>query len=262
MTKAIFLDIDGTLVPFGSHGISATTISTLNKLQRNGMKLIIATGRHIDMIDNVDGIDFDAYVTLNGSVCFGNDRKTVLNSRCIPKEDIISIAAFSKKYSFPLVVMPVKGHLFTTAKDEYFIKATELLHLPEIEIGPIEAAIDQDIAQMMVFGAKDAIASSHLFEESMPNCEPTSWNELFSDIIPRGSDKSHGIVRICEYFGMDISETMAFGDGINDKGMIAHAGIGIAMGNAPDSVKSVADYISADAKDDGIITALKHFGLV
>ena len=55
---------------------------------------------------------------------------------------------------------------------------------------------------------------------------------------------------------------MAFGDGGNDIGMLRHAGIGVAMGNANDDVKNAADYITTSVDENGIAHALKHFGII
>ncbi len=55
---------------------------------------------------------------------------------------------------------------------------------------------------------------------------------------------------------------MAFGDGGNDIAMLKHAGIGVAMGNSNDTVKAAADYVTDTVDNDGVIKALKHFGLV
>ena len=63
-------------------------------------------------------------------------------------------------------------------------------------------------------------------------------------------------------FGIRLEETMAFGDGGNDISMLRHAGIGVAMGNAKDDVKVIADYVTASVDDNGIADALKHFGIL
>ena len=68
--------------------------------------------------------------------------------------------------------------------------------------------------------------------------------------------------KIIEYYGINISETMAFGDGGNDITMIEHAAIGVAMGNANEGVKEVADYITDDVDNNGIYNALKHFSII
>jgi len=64
------------------------------------------------------------------------------------------------------------------------------------------------------------------------------------------------------YEGFNPQHTMAFGDGGNDTSMILTAGIGIAMGNALDTLKQQADYVTTSVDDDGIFNALKHFGLI
>ena len=63
-----------------------------------------------------------------------------------------------------------------------------------------------------------------------------------------------------EHFGID--ETMAFGDGGNDIPIIRQAGIGVAMGNATDNVKAVADYVTTAVDDEGVKNALIQFGVI
>jgi hydroxymethylpyrimidine pyrophosphatase-like HAD family hydrolase len=62
--------------------------------------------------------------------------------------------------------------------------------------------------------------------------------------------------------GLDRSQIMAFGDGENDMDMLEYAGIGVAMGNASDKVKAVADYVTDTVDNRGIEKALRHFGLI
>ena len=67
---------------------------------------------------------------------------------------------------------------------------------------------------------------------------------------------------MCRHFGIDVTDTMAIGDGGNDIPMLRHAGIGVAMGNANETVKAEADYVTDTVDQDGIAKALQHFGLV
>lgn len=67
---------------------------------------------------------------------------------------------------------------------------------------------------------------------------------------------------MADYLGLNIDETMAFGDGGNDISIIKKAGIGVAMGNAGDNLKEVADYITTSVDEDGVKNALVHFGVI
>ena len=96
----------------------------------------------------------------------------------------------------------------------------------------------------------------------LPHCESTRWNPLFTDVVPQGSSKAVGIDKIIEHYGISLDETMAFGDGGNDMAMLRHAGIGVAMGNAGDEVKAVADYVTDSVDKDGIWNALRHFDVI
>ena len=75
-------------------------------------------------------------------------------------------------------------------------------------------------------------------------------------------NNSYTAQQIADRLGIDISETMAFGDGGNDESMLRAAGVGVAMGNALDSVKAHADYVTTDVDNDGVWNALKHFGII
>ena len=97
---------------------------------------------------------------------------------------------------------------------------------------------------------------------AMPHSEATRWNPLFTDVIPQGSSKRVGIDKMLEYFGIALDESMAFGDGGNDITMLQHVGIGVAMGNAEDEVKRVADHVTSSVDDDGVMNALRHFGVL
>ena len=96
----------------------------------------------------------------------------------------------------------------------------------------------------------------------MPHCISARWHPLFCDVSPIGGTKQNGIDKFLEHYHIDLSETMAFGDGGNDIQMLNHVAVAIAMGNANDEVKAVADYVTDDVDNDGITKALRHFGLL
>ena len=88
------------------------------------------------------------------------------------------------------------------------------------------------------------------------------WHPAFVDVTAKGNTKQNGIDQIIRHFGIKLEETMAFGDGGNDISMLRHAGIGVAMGNANDNVKAVADYVTTSVDEDGIAHALEQFKII
>ena len=99
---------------------------------------------------------------------------------------------------------------------------------------------------------------THLLDQS----DVTSWHDTGVDIVAKGSGKDVGIKHYIDKYGIKQEETMAFGDGENDIRMLKFVGIGVALGNAKDALKEIADYVTADIDDDGIEKALKHFNLI
>jgi len=91
---------------------------------------------------------------------------------------------------------------------------------------------------LMAFGDKADWSDPTLYSTVLQDCEPTSWNPYFCDVIPRDSCKSAGVEKMLQYFGILPEETMAFGDGDNDISMIRYCKIGVAMGNASSGCQS------------------------
>lgn len=81
------------------------------------------------------------------------------------------------------------------------------------------------------------------------------------EIIRRDVGKDYGMELVCKHFSMTLADTVAFGDSMNDASMLRCAGISVAMGNAGDAVKALADRVCEDVADDGIYWELRRMGL-
>lgn len=258
MIKAIFFDIDGTLVSFKTHRVPASTIEAIHLLREKDIKLFIATGRHIMAINNLGSLEFDGYVTMNGSYCFaGTDE--VIYKRPIAREDLRSLMNYLETVEeFPCIF--VQEHaMYLNYKNDTVTEVLNLLNFPEPPQRPLREIPDEDVFQIIAFfgeGQEERIMA-HL-----PGCASTRWSSLFTDIVPAGGSKRIGIAKVLDYYGLSRDEIMAFGDGGNDLEMLSYAGTSIAMGNAEDEVKAVASYVTDSVDDDGIYKALRHFGLI
>ena len=105
MTKALFFDIDGTLVSFQTHVIPASTIEALTLAHEKGIQIFIATGRPTLIINNLDELQsrglIDGYITMNGGYCYVGDQ--IIYKSSISDKDVRVIADFCEKNGFPCI---------------------------------------------------------------------------------------------------------------------------------------------------------------
>ena len=135
----------------------------------------------------------------------------------------------------------------------------EHLGVKEFPEEDFDKAIRRDVYQITPFF--NAEQEKEVLPQAL-GCEFGRWHPAFVDITAKGNTKQNGIDQFIKYFGFKLEETMAFGDGGNDIGMLRHAGIGVAMGNAKGDVKAAADYVTDAVDEDGIFKAMKHFGII
>ncbi len=258
MIKAIFLDIDGTLVSFNTKKIIDSTIEALKMAHQRGIKIFIATGRPNAFINNITPIQelglIDGYVTMNGSYCFVGDE--VIFKNPIPKDEARAIAEFCEKENFTCVFVGEKRVAVRNPTPLFINNFYTLLHVNEIPITTLDDALSFETFQLSPFFSKEQEGD---VIEHIPGCEVGRWCDDFADIGAKGNTKQLGIDKMIAHFGISLDETMAIGDGGNDISMLKHAAIGVAMGNADDTVKAAANYVTKSVDEGGIAHALRHF---
>lgn len=82
------------------------------------------------------------------------------------------------------------------------------------------------------------------------------------NVLQEEVDKSIAVKKVLTFFDLDESEAIAFGDGYNDMQMLEMAGLGIAMGNGNEQLKSIANFVTRNSSDDGIEYALRKYGVI
>ena len=153
-------------------------------------------------------------------------------------------------------MMVEKDFFYVNMQSDIVVNGQAAISSPVPVLGNYEGA---PIYQMVVYGGK---ALEEELRQKLPNCKITRWCPFGFDVISKIGGKVIGIQKMLEYYGIGQEEVIAFGDGENDMEMLQFAGIGVAMGNADEEVKAVADYVTADIDDEGIWKACKHFELI
>ena len=256
MIKAVFLDIDGTMVSFNTHRMPENTKQALREARNKGVKIFVATGRHCTDINNLDDLEFDGYITLNGGYCRVGDE--VIFKKSIPQEDVAAFIRYEE--AEPISCFFVEADRVSANRvDEQMERMMELVHFTPRPIVPSREFLHREIFQMTAFFP---IEREPEIMKNLPGCTATRWYPTFTDIVARGVDKAVGLEKTREYAGFSVDEIMAIGDGGNDITMIRYAGTGVAMANANDEVKQAADYVTTSVDDDGVGNALRHFGVI
>lgn len=254
--KIIFFDIDGTLIDMTKKAISDKTVETLIRLKENGVKICIATGRAPGSVPKFEGVDFDAFLTFNGSYCY-NSIDTILSTP-IPKVDVEKMIENATKINRPVSIAS-KDRVVANGTDkdlsDYFGFAKQEVPVSD----DFDEVLKDEIYQMMMGGRNDEYDD---ILKDVENARITAWWDRAVDIIPVNGGKGKGIEAILEYYGIDRSESMAFGDGGNDIEMLQTVGTGVAMGNALDNVKAIADEICGTSAEDGIYHYCLENGLI
>lgn len=261
MIKALFFDIDGTLVSFNTHHIPSSTLDAIKAAHQKGIKIFIATGRPKILINNLSELQeanlIDGYITMNGAYCFVGEE--VIYKNAIFPEEVKAMSDFCEQHGNACIF--VEEHAISVCQPNELVKKIfyDFLHVDTIPTTTFEEATKKEIIQLTPFITEE---EEKEVAASIPNCEIGRWYPAFADITAKGVTKQIGIDQIISYFGIRLEETMAFGDGGNDISMLKHAGIGVAMGQANEDVKAAADYITTSVDEEGISRAMKHFGII
>ena len=257
MIKAIFFDVDGTLVSLHTHAVPRSTLDALARLREKGIKLFVATGRPTVMLSHVEKIfPFDGWVTLNGQYCYCGDR--VLRSCPMERQAVEELVSAARGNAFSCMLIESQD-FYINYIDEHTRRYLVDLEIPVPPVKDISRALDHDVFQANAFLTRD---TEHLLLDQAPHIKVTRWHPDFLDVLPSSGGKDRGMDAVLEHFGLTPEESMAFGDGENDLSMLLHAGIGVAMGEANELLKEQADYVTGSVDGDGILRALEHFGIL
>ena len=255
--KAIFFDVDGTLVSFHTHKIPQSTLDALHALRAKGIKLFLSTGRHPGMLGEVlSAFPFDGVVAVTGQVCTMGDK--VLHSNPLKHDHLNALFAAREQLHFPCICL-AQGEMFLSEVTPLILEFWAHLRCPLPPVKPLSRALEIPVYQVITFLRPEE--EGKLFALA-PQLNHTRWCDDFLDVIPEQGGKDSGMQAVMDHLGIIREEVMAFGDGENDLSMIRHAGIGVVMGSGTDYLKSQGDYITGTPEEDGVFTALQHFGIL
>lgn len=254
MIQAAFFDIDGTLVSFENHAVPASAMEAINRLRASGVKTFLATGRNGDSTRFLmDSGLFDGEILLSGQLCLLNGE--IVFQAPVSGADIEAAIAGAASGEFTLGFL--SGHeSFVSGVNEYVSAACDYAGMAIPRVADPAEARNYPVYQLHCYGPEGT--EDELLKRT-EGLVAVRWSRNFADVFPVGGGKDRGIEAVCHALNISPEATIAFGDGENDLSMLEYAGIGVAMGNAGDSVKARADYVTESVDAHGIARAIEHF---
>ena len=253
--KIIFFDIDDTLSRNGV--IAAHNQATLEALAKTDIKLVISTGRSkailpADILALLEADILDAIICMNGQYSFDN-------------KGLISHYPLSDTQTDKIVMLCQKSELI-----HKFDSATHIAWSGENErLREYNAITPNSILDPDYHKANTVYQCSVFFnnpEEKMQDIDFAEddlklvhWHHIGADILPANASKARGIKDVCQYYGVDARECMAFGDGLNDLEMFDLVGYAVAMGDAQPALIERADFVTGTIEERGIQSVLEQF---
>lgn len=263
----IALDLDGTLTN-SEKNITPRTFDALMKAQREGVRLVLASGRPTfgiaALANQLQLADYGGYVlSYNGGRIIDWCEKTVIFSQVVDQKLVPILYDFAEKAQLPIVTYLPEAILVSKNEGEYLAEEARINGMPIVVAQNfVEEAmrIVGGSTKFLIPGEPELLVQleSEMKAALSEQMEVFRSAPFFLELPPKGIDKAQSLQRLLTHLGLERDSLMAFGDGFNDLSMIQFAGQGVAMANAVEEVKSIADFVTTSNEEDGIAHALEQ----
>ena len=195
MIKAVFLDMDGTVISHKQGKVLESTKDAICQLRERGIKVFAATGRHI----------LDGYVMLNGQICLDGEKQLVYDFPIAAEDTKRMIAVFEEK-KIPVMLVGL-NRMYINFVDEKVRAAQKAISTAVPKAGSYNG---ENVYQFIVYDSESKVQQ---LMENLTDCKENVWNPMAFDIIPKRGGKAAGIRQILEHFkiGQEEMTSICFG---------------------------------------------------
>lgn len=266
MYKLIALDIDGTLLN-SEKKITSDVFNSIQEAKKNGAKVVLSTGRPLPgvtpLLNELNLNDEGDYVIcFNGAVVQEVKSERVISNIEMTYGDFKDIYKVVKELNTKVHInTPI--NLITPHKEpsQYTVLESELNKIPIVYKSEDEINEDITFCKIMIIDDPEKLEEilNILPKELFKKYTVVRSAPFFLEFLNKKANKGTALKALCENINLPIEKTIAVGDEENDQHMIKMAGLGVAMGNARDSIKDISDYITKTNNDGGVAHVINKF---
>ncbi|MCJ7688539.1 MAG: Cof-type HAD-IIB family hydrolase [Clostridiaceae bacterium] len=292
MYKLLVLDMDGTLLN-ENQKISKENIAAIEKARKMDVKIVIASGRTIQGIENyleeLDLLNEDNYcVVCSGAIVMNNTKDRIIHSSPLSYEEFKYVFDLVKRLNINLNMysdesilihssnyysridsiannLPLQMMDFNYLNKDTLITKIMLINEDLSIVDEMQALFPSIIVDDISIQGKDEY-NKDLFKDISKL--PVEFLDKFSvskvtpfnvEVMKKNANKRAGIEKLAEQFKIKPHEIICIGDSGNDRHMIEYAGLGVAMGNAFPEIKEIADYVTLTNEENGVAHVIEKF---
>lgn len=249
--RLLALDLDGTALNT-QHRMSEAVVAALRQVAATGMHVVLVSARlprSVYGFAQAIGLE-EPYAALNGALIVSNTGH-FLYKAALSELDVLKVVALSRRNR-------LVAQLY--ADFDWYVEAIDPFVAAEIEIIGFSPTVVEmtepfthNVGKILVMGEPWMVKALHheLIAQEL-EAQISYSKPDYLEISPPNVTKGMALSRLCEYLQIEPAATIAIGDNYNDVEMLQFAGLGVAMGNAPDEVREMADVVVASNDEDGV----------
>lgn len=265
--RAIALDLDGTLTNHDKV-ITPKTREALLEAESKGTIIILASGRPtygiVPVAECLELNKRGGYIlSYNGGNIVNAKTGEKLFSQILPNAVLPILYRYAREHNHALLGYAGNEIITEMPNDEYVREESRINKMNIRQVENLLDALESHPTKLLMTGdPKDMIlAEDDLVEILGEKMDFFRSAPFFLELVPKGIDKAQSLLRLLGKINLTPADMIAFGDGYNDLSMFKLAGVGVAMANAAPEVRAEADYVTLSNEEDGVASALEHFGM-
>ena len=251
--KAVFFDLDDTVL-HDDRTVSGFTVRVMRELHDNGVFIIPASGRaRFSMKPYVDQLACaGAYIACNGAEIWNADNDSLLHQVLFPAETAVAVAEFAERHGCYAHVYE-GSRFYYNRRCVYADRYAASAGLDGCFVGKLSDFIHEPRNKILLIDEESRIAA--MYEEACilfsGKASVTCSKPCYLEFNPPEATKGNALRTVCEILGIDPSDTVAFGDSLNDLSMLQAAGTGVIVENGRPEIKDLLYNICGSNNDDG-----------